>query len=249
MPLAVAAVLVVAATTLAALGGVRVGRRVQGRLGDGERAQLYALEASLLGLLALLLGFSFAMAQTRYDARKQLVIEEANALGTARLRTAAIADARAQEIEQILERYVTVRLRGYRQRGADFDSAVRESERLQREAWSRAADLARADPGSLPAALLLQSLNQVIDLHGERMAMGRNHIPPPVLWTLVFVAVVAMAWVGACVGVSARRGTGLVLLLAVVISAVITVIVDLDQPRSGLIRISQSTLADPQPSF
>lgn len=249
MSLAGAAMLVLAVTVLAAFIGLRVGRRMRDRIDDGERAQMYALEASLLGLLALLLGFSFAMAQSRYDARKLLVVDEANAIGTARLRTSAIADPRAAEIGQILERYVAIRIEGYRRRAADLRAAVRESEELQQQAWTRASELARADPRSLPAALLLQSLNEVIDVHGKRMAMGRNHIPALVLLTLIFVAVVAMAWVGACLGVSARRGGGLAVVLAVVVSCVVAVIVDLDQPRSGLIRVGQSTLGELQRSF
>ena len=249
MSLALAAAIVFAATSLAALAGVRVGRRLHDGVSDGERAQMYALEASLLGLLALLLGFSFAMAENRYDARKLLVVEEANAIGTARLRASVIADPRAVEIGQILERYVAVRLEGYRGRTARLHAALGESEELQRQAWSRASELARSDPRSLPAALLLQSLNEVIDVHGKRLAMGRNHIPTLVLLTLIFVATVTMAWVGACIGLSARRGGRLALVLALVISSVVAVIVDLDAPRSGLIRVGQSTLADLQRSF
>ena len=89
MQLAVAAGLAFSLSVCASLVGVRIGRRMRATVTDPERTQLFGMEASLLGLLALLLGFSFAMANARFDSRKQLVIEEANAISTARLETAA----------------------------------------------------------------------------------------------------------------------------------------------------------------
>ncbi len=250
MPLVSVAVVVVVLTLVAAIAGVRLGRRHRDRLSDSARTQMYGLEASLLGLLALLLGFSFAMAESRYDLRKQLVVDEANAIGTARLRASVIGDARAVEIRRLLGEYVATRLGGYRARdAAGLRAALAESERLQGEIWARAGALARQDPRSLPAALLLQSLNEVIDLHAKRVAAGQNHIPTVVLLTLLAVAVVTMGWVGACIGFSTRRGTVPMLLLSLLISSVIVVIVDLDQPRVGLIRVTQTSLSDLQRSF
>ncbi|HEX8950335.1 MAG TPA: hypothetical protein VF945_00750, partial [Polyangia bacterium] len=237
MPLATTATLLLAATTLAAIVGVRIGHRLRERASERERTQMYGLQASLLGLLALLIGFSFAMAETRYDLRKQLVVDEANAIGTAWLRAGVVGDARAVEIQRLLEAYVAVRLQGYRAHEGGLRAALAESERLQREVWSRATAIARDDPRSLPASLLLQALNAVIDLHATRVAVGRNHIPTMVLATLWLVAVVTLAWVGVCAGMSGRRALTVTLLLSLLVSAVITVIVDLDQPRGGLIRV------------
>ena len=246
----VTAALALALTVLSSLVGLRIGRRLRDGVTDTERAQLYGVQASLLGILALLLGFSFAMGETRYDLRKQLVVEEANAVGTARLRASVIGGARGLELERLLGRYVTVRLEGYRARdAAGLHAALDESERLQRHAWKLASAIAAADPRSLPAALLLESLNQVIDLHAARVAAGRNHIPMVVLFMLLAVAAVAMGWVGAGIGVSSRHGLGMVLVLSLIVSLVIAVIVDLDQPRSGLVRIDQTTLGDLQRSF
>ncbi|HEY2744713.1 MAG TPA: hypothetical protein VGL86_08825 [Polyangia bacterium] len=249
MPFLVAISLVLPLTLLSALIGIRIGRRIRGGLGDSERTQLFGVQASLLGLLALLLGFSFAMAETRYDLRKQLVIDESNAIGTARLRAGVIGDERGQKMQQLLDDYVVTRLAGYRAPDdAGLRAAIDRSLQLQRELWARVTELGRERPQSLPVSLLMQSLNEVIDLHTKRVAAGRNHVPAPVLVMLLFVAAVTMGWVGAGAGIGYRRAAPTTLLLSLLISLVIGVIVDLDQPRGGLIRISQAPLAELLPS-
>ena len=248
--LALVALIVVSVTVLLSLAGTHFGGRLRNGISDPERSQLVGLEASLLGLLALLLGFSFAMAESRYEQRKQLVVDEANAIGTARLRTAAVPADPGDEIARLLEEYVAIRVRGYEARDdATLRRAVAESRRLHGELWAHASTLARRDPHSLPAALLLQALNDVFDIDAKRVAAGRNHIPGAVLFALLLVAGVTMGWVGVAVGASATRGTAMAVALSLLISFVVLVIVDLNQPRGGSIRVSQSSLVDLQRSF
>ncbi len=237
-------------TALAAIVGVRVGRKLQQRLTESERSQLFGIEASLLGLLALMLGFSFGMGQTRYEVRRQLVVDEANAIATSWLRTAAVPDPGGSEIQSLLRAYVDSRLAIVSVRtDAAASGPIAESERLQREVWSRAASLAKADPRSIPTSLLLQSLNEMIDLHATRLAAARNHIPPTVLAALVVVAIAAIFWVGLAFGSTGRRGLVTTFILSALITFVIAVIVDLDQPRAGLIRVSQTPLLDLRRAF
>ena len=129
-----------------------------------------------VGLLALLLGFSFCMGQTRYDVRRRLVVDEANAVATSRLRTFAVSEPTGSEMRVLLDAYVESRLIIVRTRSErDIKAAIAESERLQREVWSRAASLAKADPRSIPVDWLLQSLNEMIDL--QYVAAGRGAKP------------------------------------------------------------------------
>jgi hypothetical protein len=247
VPLLVVASVALGLTTLASAVGVAVGRRLQSRLSEHERSQLYGIQASLLGLLALLLGFSFGLGQTRYDLRRQLVVDEANAIATSRLRAAAVPDEVGSEIQDLLKAYVDSRVAIARARTiAGIGANLAESERLQREVWSRAARLAKQEPRSIPAGLLLQSLNQMIDLDTERISAARNHIPTAVLGALLLVAIAAMGWVGAGFGSTGRRGMVTLVILSALIAFVIAVIVDLDQPRSGFIRVSQRPLFDLQ---
>jgi hypothetical protein len=245
--LTVVALLAFGGTTTAALVGARIGRNFHPQLTESARTQLFGIEASVVGLLALLLGFSFAMGAERYELRRKLVLDEANAIGTSWLRTATVADEAGAEIRQLLSQYVDSRLAIVRAgTAADRRTLLEASERLERQIWSRAAALAKQDPRSIPAGLLLQSLNEMIDLNTLRIGAARNHVPGIVLIALVVVAMLAMGWVGAGVSASGRRGTATLLILAAMITFVITVIVDLDQPRIGLIRVSQAAMLDLQ---
>jgi hypothetical protein len=250
MPLVLVISLVLPLMVLSALVGIGVGRRIRGDLPDTERAQLYGMQASLLGLLALLLGFSFAMAETRFEMRKQLVVDETNAIGTARLRATVVDDEHGRAIQQLLDDYIATRLAGY-QAGdaAGLQAAIDRSLRPQGEMWTRVTAIVRERPQSLPASLLMQALNDVIDLHTKRVAAGRNHVPTSVLVMLLVVAAVTMGWVGAGVGIGNRRGTVTALLLSLLISLVVGVILDMDAPRAGVIRVTQTTLGDLQRSL
>jgi hypothetical protein len=244
---------VLSMTLLASEAGYRIGRlrTVRHGLRIGEQQ---GLQAAMLGLLALLLGFSFAMAQSRFDARKQLVFTEANAIGTAALRTHTLPDPQGAAIRRTLAEYVDTRLALDARRASRLDE-LGASKPLETQAWPRAAELARQDPRSVPAGLMLQSLNEVIDLNQTRVEVGVNHVPMSVLVLLLVVSMIAMAWVGVGAGLAGHSGMATRALVSVTIALVAAMIVDLDQPRLGLIRIGhgaftrlQRTLACDSPA-
>jgi hypothetical protein len=250
MPVALVAPFVLGSSLLAAAIGVLCGRWMPSHFRELDRPQLFGIQASTLGLLALLLGFSFEMAASRYEARRQLMVDEANAIGTSRLRAVAIPDEVGTDVRRLLQRYVDARLALDRARDkAAIEAAIAEAERLQLEVWSRAATLAKQEPQSLPAALLLQSLNEMIDLHAKRINAAKNTIPVTVLVALVVVTMIAMGWVGAGFGSTGRTGVVTVLILSSLIALVIAVIVDLDRPRAGVVRLSQASLLEEQRAF
>jgi hypothetical protein len=233
-------------TLLASEAGFRIGRKMTGRLDEAAVSQLYTIQAAVMGLLALLLGFSFAMAESRFDTRRQLVIAEANAIGTAHLRTALIPEPQSSELRRLLRSYVDERLALYRRGNTTKQEDLDSSNRLEREAWPRAAEIARNDPRSVAAGLLLQSLNEVIDLNTKRIEETNQHVPRNVLIVLLIVAVLSMGWVGVGLALGNRRGLAISVILAFLIALVSATVVDLDQPKLGLIRVSQSALLDLQ---
>ena len=226
---------------LAHLVGFRVARRGRARADEGERSGTSTLQGGMLALLGLLLGFTFAAASQRFDARKQLVLDEANAIGTAYLRATAVPGG--EEVAELLRRYVDVRLEGAAsaRNPEDFRRAVGESERLHDAMWSRAAALARANPDPL-RTLLLVAVNEVIDLHEKRLTAMRNHVPTIILVLLLMVSVLTMASLGHAAGVSGGRSMSTALTFAMLVTLVIMVVVDLDRPERGLIRVSQQSL-------
>jgi len=221
--------------------GFRVARRRGARADQGERSETSTLQGGMLALLGLLLAFTFAMASQRFDTRKQLVLDEANAIGTAYLRATAVPGG--EEVADLLRRYVDVRLEGAAsaRNPEDFRRAVGESERLHDAMWSRVAALARANPDPL-RTLLLVALNEVIDLHEKRLTAMRNHVPTIILVLLLVVSVLTMASLGHAAGASGGRSMSTALTFAMLVTVVIMVVVDLDRPERGLIRVSQQSL-------
>jgi hypothetical protein len=221
--------------------GFRVARRAGAGADEGERSETSTLQGGMLALLGLLLAFTFAMASQRFDNRKQLVLDEANAIGTAYLRATAVPGG--EEVAELLRRYVDVRLEGAAsaRNPEDLRRAVAESERLHDAMWSRAAALARANPDPL-RALLLVAMNEVIDLHEKRLTAMRNRVPPIILVLLLGVSVITMASLGHAAGASGGRSLSTAFTFAMLVTFVIMVVVDLDRPERGLIRVSQQSL-------
>jgi hypothetical protein len=229
--------------------GLRLGRWYEPRFDDPGRSEVSTIQSGVLGILALLLGFSFAMAVSRYDLRKQLVVEEANAIGTTHLRTRTLPDPEGRELRALLERYVSLRVALI---GADRETLRRriaESEHLQVELWSKAAAVAVRDPHSIMAGLLLQSLNDTIDLHAKRKMARTNHVPTAVIAALFLSTVVAMAFVGFGLGLGVRRAFLTRLILSLLITLIVLIIADLDRPDRGIIRVSQAAMLDLQRGF
>ena len=228
--------------------GFRRGRRAMPSTSDKVKAQISVVEASLLGVVGLLLGFTMSMAVSRYEVRKQLVLAEANAIGTSYLRTRVLPARAGDEIANLLREYVDLRLR-YSDSDDDLDrinATRRRAQELQREFWTRAVDYNRSDPNPVRSGLLLQSLNDVIDLESSRWMAFSNHVPAPVIIVNAAVAWFAAILVGYAFGIDGKRQAFPMCLLAVAITVVLGVIMDLDRPRQGFIHVSQQPMTDLQ---
>jgi hypothetical protein len=229
---------------LAAEIGFRLGRR-QGQGSLQERSAVSQLQASLLGLLALLLGFTFAMAQSRYEMRRELTVDDANAIGTTYLRARTLPEPYRGRIAGLLRQYIDVELQVYpvSDDPRRLDEVRRQARQLQQELWSQAAELAARDP-SVIVGLFLSTLNDTIDLHGKRAAALMARVPLSVWRVLWFVSVVSMGLTGYGCGRGGHRSWAVVLIVALAITSVALVIVDLDRPIVGPAQISQQPLLD-----
>jgi len=228
--------------------GFRLGRKAVSRSAENAKSQLGAVEGGILALLGLLLGFTMSMAVTRFEVRKQLVLDEANAIQTSYLRTRLIPAPDSTEIANLLREYVAVRLH-YADVVDDFDqlqTTREQAERLQNEFWTRAVAYGQKDPNPVKAGLLLQSLNQAIDLESARWMAFQNHVPPTVIYVNFVVALLATILVGYAFGRQGQRQVFSTTMLVLAITVVLAVIVDLDQPRQGFIKGSQQPLVDLQ---
>ena len=129
----------------------------------------------------------------------------------------------------------------------DLPLALREAVALHDRMWELVEAAARREPGSIAAGLLVQSLNEVIDLHLERVTMGiRNRVPPTIWATLYLLLIAAMIMLGAQIGQSETRHFDLEIAIAITFSTVLFLITDLDRPQEGLLKVSQEAMVELQ---
>ena len=223
---------------MAAEVGLRLSSRIAGAPED--RPGLSTIYGGVLGLLGLILGFTFAMALGSYEVRQQLVIDEANAIGTTWLRSAMISEPYRDVVRKQLSEYVSARLDFY-SAGLDqrrLGAALLRSAKLQDSLWSQAVGLAHDQPTPI-TALFVQSLNDMIDIEAKRLGALEKRIPGSVWVVLIAVSATGSVMTGA---LFPRRTSTVFLLVPIVLALVMTLIADLDTSRRGLIRISQESL-------
>ena len=223
--------------------GFRHGRFRRHRFEDEKEGPVGAIVAATLGLLAFVLAFTFGLAASRFDARRTVVVNEANAIGTTYLRAGLLPDNRAERIRPLLRDYVDSRLEVVQT--GDIEQALQRADELHRALWSEAEDVGRLYPESIVVGLYIEALNETIDMHATRVLIALQGRIPLVLWGMIgIVTVLTMGGVGYFCGLSKSRRTPEVLVLAVTYSAILVLVADLDRPREGLIQTSQQAMLD-----
>lgn len=209
------------------------------------------VQAAVFTLVGLLLGFSLSFALGRYDERRTVVVREANAIGTAFLRTALVDGKIASAMRTILRQYVAVRIDFARAAGDASERAVaaEKSRLLQERLWTLTTAVARADPRPTATLLFVPALNDMIDASAEEAATLDAHIPDILIIGLVAIILIAVGMMGYDFGRERRRGLVSQILFAVTIAIVIGLMLDLDRPQGGLIRVNLTPLQTVQQFF
>ncbi len=236
------ALLIVAANEF----GFRLGRGKGPGLGPQEPSAI--VQGAAFTLLALLLGFSFALALGRYDARRGTLMREANAIGTTFLRAQLLDAKAATAIRSDLRTYIVQRTSFAR---ADADPQQRliadtRSTLLQRDMWRLGVEAARRDPHSTMVPLFLASLNDTINLSTEERTVLITHIPDIVIIGLLLIALIASAMMGYGFGRQGQRALAFKAAFAVMLAIALGLVLDLDRPQRGLIRINLTPLQSVQ---
>ncbi|NVO13434.1 MAG: hypothetical protein HXX10_05295 [Rhodoplanes sp.] len=222
------------------------GRRLGVRAGNRGGDNVATLEGAILGLMALMIGFTFAMALARFETRRDAALNEANAIGTTALRARMLPAPHNTESIALLKDYLQLRLDLSRRVAtvSELNAAIDRSNAIQEALWQQAKMLPAKAPGMVPTGLYIQSLNEMIDNQEKRLTAARNSVPKIVLLALYGVATIASAFTGYAAGLEARRSRLPVYVMAGLISAVILLIEDLDRPTTGFITVSQQPLVD-----
>ncbi|KYF75113.1 hypothetical protein BE20_13200 [Sorangium cellulosum] len=228
---------------LAVEGGYRLGVYRLRRSDQEYGPHVLALATATMGLLALILAFTFGLAATRFEARKQAVVDEANAIETTYLRAGLLPGDRGHKVRDMLREYVELRLDAVRL--GNVEQALRRSEELHRELWKEAEAAARDQPSSTTVALFIESLNRAIELHATRVKVAVRGGIPGVLWAALFgIAVLNLAAVGYHAGLVRTRRSPTVATLVMGLSIVLMLTADLDHPQDGALRVSQQAMFD-----
>jgi len=222
--------------------GWQLGVRAEGR----GSSNLTTLESAMLGLLALMIAFTFSMALSRFEARRDAVMNEANSIGTTAFRARLLPEPHRIETLKLLREYVQIRLDIIRSGTslAERMAVVDRSNALQEALWQQAKDMAAKDRGLIPTGLFIESLNVMIDDQGKRLAALRSRVPNIVLLALFAIAAVAGAFAGYASAVDSKRTRLPVYVMGLLISGVIYLILDLDRPSSGFITNNQQPMID-----
>jgi hypothetical protein len=223
--------------------GARIGR-IRLRLSEPEKESLVgAMVGATLGLLAFMLAFAFGAAATRFEDRRQIVLAEANAIGTTYLRTGLLAEAQRKQVRALLRDYVDARLVAV-QTGT-IKEGIAKSEALHGQLWAQAEFVGTQAPNSIMAGLFIQALNEVIDLHAKRVMVGvRSRVPFSIWLALYVLGILAMAALGYHAGLSGSNRSLVTPLMVLSFAAVMYLIGDLDRPFEGLLRVNQQAMID-----
>ena len=238
------------AMALAGEAGCRWGRRGLPRTDDARRGHIFAVISSLLGLLALLLSFTFAMAADRYNTRRRLVGNEANALRTVYLQSSLLPEPTRKTFKPLLGQYVDYRatiaeLRKDRSTAEGMQAAA-HSEVLQDQMWKSLPKASQTEAESKVIDALREGLLAAVSLQRDRVFAWESHVPDPVIWLLLFGAVTASTVIGFMGGLGNHRGLPARIALTLLLSGTIYVILDLDKPHQGMIRVSQAPMVELQ---
>ena len=239
--------LIFAVSLVLMLAANEVGRYVRRRWSRVRSDEnVSTLESAVLGLLALMIGFTFAMALSHYDARRDAVLNEANAIGTTALRARLLPAPHNAESLKLLRDYTQLRLNVVKsiRIQAELNVFIDRSNAIQEALWQQAKAVMPKDAGVVPTGLFIQSLNDMIDQQQKRITAFRTRIPDMVMNALYGIALVAAGLIGYSSGLGARRTYLPNYVVIVLVAAVILFIQDLGRPEAGFIRVDQQPMID-----
>lgn len=220
--------------------GRRVGRTRRNQDPDGSHVGLGAIDGAVFGLMGLLVAFTFQGAASRFDARRQLIGQETNAIGSAYLRIDLLPAADQPVLRDDFRNYLDARLSYYRNLPLDSATAKAELDKsiaLQEKIWSESVAGCEKVNFSATTSLVLSSLSEMIDITTTRAVALEMHPPAVVFWGLGVLVIASALLAGYGLGEAKTRSWLHMLIFSAILAMAVYVILDLEFPRVGLIRI------------
>jgi hypothetical protein len=229
------------------LGAGEVGHWLGRRAARRGAVGVSTLEGAILGLLALMIGFTFSMSLSRFEARRDAVLVEATSIGTTALRARLLPAPHKGEVVKLLRNYLQLRL-DLTGRAVvspqELNDTIARSNAIQEALWQQAMAVAARDNAMVPTGLFLQSLNETIDDQEKRLAALSNRLPLIIVIALYGAAMVAIGFAGYASGLESRRSRLPVYITGVLVAAMVLLIQDIDRPGAGFIKVSQQPMVN-----
>lgn len=233
---------------IALLLGMEAGFRLKRRAGTGGAGRATAsaapeyLLSAVLGLLALLLGFTFSLTLNRYEARRDLVVQEANAIGTTWLRAQLLEEPNRTAMSRLLRSYVEARVKWSDDPAPVPDTGTTET--IQKKLWAETGIAIRTEPSVQLSNGLMLAMNESFDIASARGVARSAHIPDEVLAMLLLYATLSAGMLGHLMASRTQPHRGATTLLLALVSLAMVLILDVDRPLGGAIQVSQKPLED-----
>jgi hypothetical protein len=223
--------------------GYRFGRRARDSK-ESFRSLMNGTGAAMLGLLGLLLGFTLSMAVSRWDVRHDVIVNEANAIGTIWLRAGLLEEPLRSDLRNTLREYADARiaLGGSRSDRDALRAARSKSESFHASIWSIVERANQPDRSNAVLSSIINAANEVIDIHELRLASIGNYLPAPLLLVLATVASLAMGFLAWAFGAANQGGRTAIVTLGLLIDVVLLLIMDVNRPQRGRINIGVESL-------
>ncbi|OOG70592.1 DUF4239 domain-containing protein [Algoriphagus sp. A40] len=212
----------------------------QKRNSSNAKIELGSISSTLLGLLALILAFTFSMANSRFDVRRELAISEANAIGTVFLRTEFFPDSIQSELKTTLNNYLEERISIF-EAGTNVEKIIfhlAKSDSIGKALWNQVTEFSKSDPNLVKTSEIVPALNEMIDLSTSRLAAGQANIPPSIQLFLIILCISSTFLLG-----YERKDEFdwiLVVGFSLLLSITVFSIIDLDRPRSGFVTLDEA---------
>jgi len=224
--------------------GFRVGIRLQNRSSNpGDSRITGSMVGGMLGLVGFLMAFSIGITIGHHGERKSMVITEANAIGVAWLRAGFLDEPDSLSLRKHLREYAEVRLEAANQ-VIDLPTAISRSEKIHEQMWIIIERNVRQGNDTDIMASLADAVNEVIKTHSFRVAAATKRLPEILGLVLIFSTILSFSLVGVASSADRKRDTVAIFLFALVFTAVLTILFDLDRPQEGMLTVSQTAMTD-----
>jgi hypothetical protein len=224
--------------------GYRIALKRRDKWKDTDSGGGNIVLTSLFALLGLILAFTYAAGVSRHEVRKQAVITEANALGTAYLRARLVDEPGQTELRKALLEYArTLTFRqGVLLTPAEREEILRKVRQTQARLWPLVERVVTKGQRGPIEASLVSAINDLLDQHTVRLAAAYDKLPAAVVWMLILIAAACLALTGFNAGISGRMSRWRMTVFAAILAGVTYMIIDFDRPTNGLIQISHASI-------